>query len=116
VPPVPVSTADAYAALADATRGSFPQRGRLTDVAPTWQHIAAVAHNDFESVIFRRMPLLAELRDVLHESGAIVARMTGSGSVVFGVFDSESTLDDARDHITAAFPDVQCIATRTAMR
>jgi 4-diphosphocytidyl-2-C-methyl-D-erythritol kinase len=51
--------------------------------------------NDFESVVFNRHPQLAAIRDRLRQCGARPAMMTGSGSAVFGLFDS-------RQHAAAA--------------
>ena len=51
-----------------------------------WKALAALQGNDFEGVAFRRMLLLGEVRTMLEGAGAVVARLTGSGSAVFGVF------------------------------
>ncbi len=45
--------------------------------------------NDFEPVVFGRHTELAGLRDQLERSGANPARMTGSGSAIFGLFPDE---------------------------
>ncbi len=52
--------------------------------------------NDFEGVVFARHPALGELRDRLRKAGASVARMTGSGSSLFGIFDDAARLAQAR--------------------
>lgn len=44
--------------------------------------------NDFESVVFQRYPLIAALKKRLQALGAQPALMSGSGSAVFGVFES----------------------------
>ncbi len=44
--------------------------------------------NDLEGVVFRWYPQLSALRDNLLKLGAMGANMTGSGSAVFGVFNS----------------------------
>ena len=51
-----------------------------------WGGIAALQANDFEPGAFARFPVLAEARALLEGEGALVARMTGSGSAIFGVF------------------------------
>ena len=58
-----------------------------------WRRLGAAGPNDFERVAFNRHPVLAKVRDVLAVAGAAVARLTGSGSAVFGIFTDE---DDAR--------------------
>ena len=45
--------------------------------------------NDFEESVFPQYPVLSELKQKLYAKGASYAAMTGSGSTVFGLFDSE---------------------------
>ena len=51
-----------------------------------WGPLAALQWNDFERAVFARVAGLAEVRAALAEAGASIARLTGSGSAVFGVF------------------------------
>jgi 4-diphosphocytidyl-2-C-methyl-D-erythritol kinase len=46
--------------------------------------------NDLEAPVMRRHPELAEIRDRLRRAGARDAAMTGSGSTMFGLFDTEA--------------------------
>jgi 4-diphosphocytidyl-2C-methyl-D-erythritol kinase len=59
-----------------------------------WQ---AHCENDFEAVVFARHPLLKALRQMLQRLGAAPARMSGSGSALFGIFDSRPALARARE-------------------
>lgn len=43
--------------------------------------------NDFEKSVFIKYPELINLKDKLYKEGAIYASMSGSGSVIFGVFE-----------------------------
>ena len=61
-----------------------------------WSPLAGLQWNDFERAVFARVAGLARVRSALAEAGASVARLTGSGSAVFGVFD------DLRSARTAA--------------
>ena len=42
--------------------------------------------NDFEVAAFAKYPVLAKIKEQLYADGAIYASMTGSGSVIYGVF------------------------------
>lgn len=42
--------------------------------------------NDFEPLIFKKYPLIKEIKTQLYNLGAIYASMTGSGSAVYGIF------------------------------
>lgn len=54
-------------------------------------------HNDFESIVFKKYPIISDLKNRLIEKGAAVALMSGSGSTIFGVFkDKNEALDVSR--------------------
>lgn len=48
-------------------------------------------YNSLEEPVAARRPLIGQLRELLLEQGALGARMTGSGSAVFGLFDKKET-------------------------
>lgn len=50
--------------------------------------ISGYIFNDLETVTVQRYPLIAEIKERLLTHGASAALMSGSGSAVFGVFDS----------------------------
>jgi 4-diphosphocytidyl-2-C-methyl-D-erythritol kinase len=84
-PGIHVSTADAYRLVAPA-----PPPLSLTEVVSGpvsgWREALV---NDFEPGVFRRHPLLKELKEAMYEGGAEYAAMSGSGSTVFGLFRDE---------------------------
>jgi 4-diphosphocytidyl-2-C-methyl-D-erythritol kinase len=53
------------------------------------------SENDFECAVFREHPRLHELANALAKSGANPARMSGSGSALFGVFHTRRQMDRA---------------------
>jgi 4-diphosphocytidyl-2-C-methyl-D-erythritol kinase len=82
-----VATADAYTWVSES-RGGYAPEAALLDAGSLadWDHVAALATNDFERVVAKRHPRIAELVDDLASFGAKPAMMSGSGSTVFGVF------------------------------
>ncbi|MEJ7780357.1 MAG: 4-(cytidine 5'-diphospho)-2-C-methyl-D-erythritol kinase [Daejeonella sp.] len=50
--------------------------------------------NDFESGIIKRYPSIGYIKDSLYNSGAIYASMSGSGSSVYGIFESSLKLPE----------------------
>lgn len=81
LPPFGVSTADAYRWLAeDRARAAW---------APGDDRAAGPARNDLEGPVERRHPEIARIREALTALGAESARMSGSGSAVFGLFKTE---------------------------
>lgn len=60
-------------------------------------------YNVFESVVLPNAPIASSLRSRLITLGARGAMMTGSGTAVFGVFDSEEAARYAASDIEGAF-------------
>jgi 4-diphosphocytidyl-2-C-methyl-D-erythritol kinase len=89
VPPFAISTADAYAWL-DGDRAALSPASHtgLAEPLATWEDAAASAHNDFAAVVARRHPEIAALTERLRAARASIALLAGSGSTVFGVFDT----------------------------
>jgi 4-diphosphocytidyl-2-C-methyl-D-erythritol kinase len=49
--------------------------------------------NDFEENLFVQFPNLQKIKHELYQKGAIYAQMSGSGSAIFGIFDSLPNLN-----------------------
>lgn len=116
MPPERIPTGDAYAALSHLRGADY--RASAAVIAPdiaSWTDVARIAHNDFEDVVFQRLPLQRQLRNALADAGAIIARLTGTGSVVFGVFEDAAALERAREVVAGSFPAVTSIVTKTAV-
>jgi 4-diphosphocytidyl-2-C-methyl-D-erythritol kinase len=47
--------------------------------------------NDFENPVFAKYPEIKNIKDKLYNEGAIYASMSGSGSAVYGIFNSKET-------------------------
>lgn len=96
LPAFGVSTPEAYAWLAEerARHPAAPGAAALHLAAvTTWSGVTAYAVNDFERVVFRRRPELGALHArVSAMPGVTLARMSGSGSTLFALFDSELEL------------------------
>ena len=110
VPPIRVSTADAYRRLRLPKRSSLTakreqsiidgfysrvcasERGELHD-------LAALLPNDFEDVIFQAFPDLQQWKSRLTEGGASAAMMCGSGTALFGLFSDRRSAIRARDSL-----------------
>ena len=56
---------------------------------------AALCANDLEHALFAKFPLLGMLRSTLEEAGALCAHVSGSGPVLFALFDSAGKRHEA---------------------
>lgn len=87
MPGFPIATAQAYDWVS-SDRGTYVATGEVIapDSLATWESLVAVATNDFEPVVARRHPVIAEIVDELASRDALLSMLSGSGSTVFGVF------------------------------
>jgi 4-diphosphocytidyl-2-C-methyl-D-erythritol kinase len=102
-PGVHVSTAEAYRALGPSLTTESLQNKMVSFQSQVWYGVGDPAGpvltgavNDFETVIFEQFPQLASVRKRLCRLGAAPARMSGSGSALFGLFGSPEQLARAR--------------------
>ena len=91
------------------------QRSGEEPLAPyDFESLYAGARNDFEDVVFDRHPALATVRSALASSGARFARLSGSGSCVYGLFGDDATAERAAEDLGARLTQARIIVTRTA--
>ena len=59
------------------------------------EKVAENLHNDFETVIIKKYPIIKKMKDDLIKNSALNALMSGSGSAVFGIFKNKSEAENA---------------------
>ena len=90
-----VATADAYRwfdALAPDRAAPRRAAGLPAGWRRTWRGLA----NDLEPAVTRRHPDLAAMVERLRHTGALLAAMTGSGSVTYGLYRQRAAAEAAR--------------------
>jgi 4-diphosphocytidyl-2-C-methyl-D-erythritol kinase len=87
-----VPTAWAYANL-ELTGGDKSIRVRAEAERGNFEPLLALSWNCFEEVVFRRYPVVKQLKVSLEAWGARPALMTGSGSAVFGVARAQEEVE-----------------------
>jgi len=86
-PNIPISTAAGYAALKRGlTKSKTPFKLRNCLTVEALVGSLCLSGNDFEEACFRSFPELGRIKDGLLKHGALLARMTGSGPTIFGIF------------------------------
>jgi 4-diphosphocytidyl-2-C-methyl-D-erythritol kinase len=123
-PGLHVATGPAYAALGRGLTftessnkiNSFQEFVRALGERRRADLASALSGNDFESVVFRQYPKLKTILGKLSKTGA--ARMTGSGSSLFGIYESEERRESARKVLEGdrGFGDGQVIAAQLVSR
>ena len=79
-----ISTADAYGRIQPKTPVHLLEN-ILNSPIESWRNELV---NDFEGPTLLKYPELAKIKEQLYKLGASYAAMTGSGSTMFGIFDS----------------------------
>ncbi|MCZ6916865.1 MAG: 4-(cytidine 5'-diphospho)-2-C-methyl-D-erythritol kinase [Gemmatimonadetes bacterium] len=104
IPDFGVSTAEAFR-LWDRMQGPPTPRGSIVldmDALGGWGSIGRLGGNDFESVVATKHPEIRTLLSRAAETGPLLARMSGSGSAIFGVYRDEGAMEDAATMLGAA--------------
>lgn len=107
-PQFDVSTAWAYQNFATLTK----KDGKVNNIRHFIRDIeraefSGIGHlsNDLESVTIKSFPVIAEIKRALCNQGALFSLMSGSGSTVFGVFESNKKAEAGslmfKEHWTA---------------
>ncbi|HST52045.1 MAG TPA: 4-(cytidine 5'-diphospho)-2-C-methyl-D-erythritol kinase [Pyrinomonadaceae bacterium] len=95
-----VSTAEAYKALNSPALTKDTAVANLSvsrTEAEFYDSLREVTTNDFEAVVVRLHAEIANAREALKRTGARRVMLSGSGSSLFGVFDSKGEAERARD-------------------
>lgn len=89
VPEIRIETSWAYNSLThlsltrdseDVNLARFPHNGEAT--------LKNGFRNDFEELVFSRYPEIGRLKELISRSGAVFTSLSGSGSAVYGFFES----------------------------
>ncbi len=85
-PGIHISTAEAYSNVKlNKPEKSIKEILRLP--ITEWKNFLK---NDFEETVFRKFPLINEIKNKMYEQGALYVSMSGSGSAVYGIFKEVS--------------------------
>lgn len=101
-PNAKVSTAEAYASLKAASLTTSESVSILSSSLADLNSADSrqwPLRNDFETVIFEIEPEIERAKNALLDAGAWGALLAGSGSSVFGVFDSEAVRDRGLENL-----------------
>ncbi len=112
-----LSTKEIFTAYDAPAADTVIQRPRTEEaqqalLAGNLKALGASMNNVLEGISIAKRPAIRQAAQQLEAAGALRAMMTGSGSVVYGIFESEAAVLAARQQLAAH--GTQCIVTRTA--
>ena len=91
-PGIHINTGEAFANLNLETNDPnyISLKNIIQQPIETWQHNLK---NDFEIPVFKKHPVIKNIKEALYKQSAIYAAMSGTGSTVFGLFKKEESPD-----------------------
>jgi 4-diphosphocytidyl-2-C-methyl-D-erythritol kinase len=89
-PGISVSTKEAYDNCLPSVPGTSLNE-LINRPVTEWKELVI---NDFEKTIFKRHPQIKMIRQALYDTGAVYSSMSGSGSVVYGIFNERPVIPD----------------------
>lgn len=95
-PGIHISTAEAYAGITPR-KPETSVRDIIRLPVAAWKGVLV---NDFEAPLISKYPLIGHIRETLYAHGALYASMTGSGSTVYGIWETEADLKHLQDKFT----------------
>ena len=108
---VPADCGDRAGKTGAPGRGKVARNGEL---APLLDLVRAGIVNDFERVVFPAYPELREVKRALEREGARYASLSGSGSTLYGLFETGDAAAEAAQRLARA--GLAAIATTTVSR
>lgn len=100
----PVSTAEAYAGLRERTGLGAVERPKRFSRMDDWITYLSGTRNDLEAPARALCPVIAEQLDALQDTGALLARMSGSGATCFGLYPDAPSARMAAESIARERP------------
>lgn len=95
MPDFTVGTSEAYGWLRPEHLGAHTDADAVRKWLADGSAALSTLHNTFEDALATHRPALREIRNEMLANGAIAARLTGSGSVTFGIFETAESRDAA---------------------
>jgi 4-diphosphocytidyl-2-C-methyl-D-erythritol kinase len=90
-PGIHVSTKDAFAGIVPCESGTGLKE-RISEPVEQWKNRLV---NQFEATVGAKYPAIMAIKTMLYDQGAVYASMSGSGSVVYGLFRSAPSIKPA---------------------
>ncbi len=115
-PDINISTGEAYESLDGMDDLEHPDIDALEDSIVKKKEIREIVSfmgNTFEKPMISRYPVIGEIKKSMEDSGALKAMMTGSGPSVFGIFEDEDIMRDAKDAAGKKFDGAYIFETTT---
>ena len=103
-PRVKCSTKQIYAKVKNYSKKKTFEKYRIKTKSKFINHLSK-SSNDLQSIVEKKYPIIKELLiNIRNEKGCYFSRMTGSGSVCYGLFDNEIKAKKALNNLKIKYP------------
>jgi 4-diphosphocytidyl-2-C-methyl-D-erythritol kinase len=103
-PNIKCSTKDIYSEVRKYFKKKIFQKNRI-NTKPKFISYLAKSENDLQSIVEKKYPILNQLlSNIKNENGCHFSRMTGSGSVCYGLFNSQINAKKAFNNLKKKYP------------
>ncbi len=102
-PDVSVSTALAYSIVKPAGVQKQSLRDSLLEAGNRYSIYKDIIVNDFEAPVFEEFPVIGQIKSAMYSNGAVFSLMSGSGSSVYGFFETENSAIKALESLKEKF-------------
>ena len=103
-PRVKCSTKQIYAKVKNYSKKKTFEKNRIKTKSKFINHLSK-SSNDLQSIVEKKYPIIKELLiNIRNEKGCYFSRMTGSGSVCYGLFDNEIKAKKALNNLKIKYP------------
>jgi len=103
-PRVKCSTKKIYAKVKNYSKKKTFEKNRIKTKSKFINHLSK-SSNDLQSIVEKKYPIIKELLiNIRNEKGCYFSRMTGSGSVCYGLFDNEIKAKKALNNLKIKYP------------
>lgn len=90
-PGIHINTREAYSYCTPKQPDTNLKELYILDISE-WKNLII---NDFEELIFKKHPQIAAIKKKLYEMGAVYSSMSGSGSIVYGIFHRKPIIPES---------------------
>lgn len=87
-PGIHVSTKEAFCNINNYSNDDFSYNQILVNESIDFKKANKLIKNDFEEYVFHKFPGIKNLKNILYKNGALFAQMSGTGSTVYGIFET----------------------------
>ena len=103
-PSVKCSTKEIYARVKNYSKKKRLEENRISTKSSFISHLSK-SGNDLQSIVEKKYPIIKELLiNIRNEKGCYFSRMTGSGSVCYGLFNNKIKAKKALNNLKIKYP------------